>query len=143
MAEPSPAVVAITSFSMIEFQYPGDSRWFYAPQILVTESGGKGSAEIHRLDFSIPGIPGIPATCSTGIYIAPGQSHNLVGELYGDWELAIFGSKRAEPGEATAVVTYTDATGRRVALTARGPIVSGSLPTTYTGGRNSMSPGSC
>ena len=47
MAEPSPAVVAITSFSMIEYQYPGDSRWFYTPQILVTESGGKGSAEIH------------------------------------------------------------------------------------------------
>ena len=143
MAEPSPAVVAITSFSMIEFQYPGDSRWFYAPQVLVTESGGKGSAEIHRLDFSIPGMPGIPAACSTGIYIGPGQSHNLIGELYGDWELTIFGSKRAEPGEATAVVTYTDATGRRVALSARGPIVSGSLPTTYTGGRSSMSPGSC
>jgi Bacterial Ig-like domain len=141
--DPSPAVLAITSFTMLEFKYPRDDRWYYAPQIVVAESGAKGGAEIRRLDFSIPGLGNIPPMCSTGIWIPPGGSESLVGEAYGDWEFTIFGSKRAEPGEAAVMVTYLDMTGRRVTLTARGPVVAGSLPTTYTGGRGSMSPGFC
>jgi hypothetical protein len=145
MGSPLPSTLAVQSFSMIEYQYPSTPGWWsYAPQILVAETSGHGSITILRLDVSIPGFGPAPGFCSTGIHVAAGSSHNVVGELYGDYELSYDDNgKRAGSGDATLVITYSDETGRMGTVSAKGPIVPGALPTTYTGGQSSMSPGQC
>jgi hypothetical protein len=140
-----PSALAIESFTMIEYQYPSAPGWWsYAPQIRVDETSGHGSITIFRIDITIPGFGPSPGVCSTGIRVAAGSGRDLVSERYGDYELSYdAGGKRAEPGEATVVLTYSDETGRKGTLSAHGPIVSGALPTTYTGGQSTMAPLDC
>ncbi len=130
---------------MIEYQYPtAPGLWFYAPQIRVNETSGHGSIAVYKIDVTIPGFGSSPGFCSTGMRVAAGSTRDLVNELYGDYELSYDdGDKRAGPGDATLVLSYSDETGRRGTLSAHGPIVPGALPTTYTGGQSSMAPGDC
>jgi hypothetical protein len=144
MAAPAASVPVIDSFSVFE-QLSGDStHWWYAPQIHVTETSGKGSVDVYRLEVTIPGAGTLGPFCSTGMLVGAGQGRSLVNEIYGSWEIEMSSSTRAVAGsEATAVVWYRDETGRVASLSARGPVVPGGEPTTYTGGKSSMAPGAC
>ena len=138
------SALVIGAFSVIEFEYePGRGFW-YAPQILVKETSGKGSATVYSLEVTLPGLGYTGRICSKGMYVAPGGSRQLVGEIYGDWELEYGPSAaRLTPGVATVTIAFRDETGRSGTLTANGPVTPGALPTTYTGGVSSMAPGAC
>ncbi|MFI5310416.1 MAG: Ig-like domain-containing protein [Gemmatimonadales bacterium] len=143
MVSPVASVLAIESFSAIEYKYDSNLLWWYTPQIRVRETSGRGSVEIVRLEATIPGVGSTGPICSTGMHVGPDSSRSLVNELYGDWEFAMSSASRATAGEATTTIWYRDETGRSASLSASGAVVPGALPTTYTGGRSSMAPGAC
>jgi len=128
-------VMLVDSFSMIEFQYasaPG--HWFYAPQVRVHATPGH-TASVLVLKFSIPGLGNPPPFgCGANLSVMP---RDLFGEVYGDWLLEIDDRDRRATGEpATATITFVDDAGTVATRVVSGPIVQGSLPTTYTGGEN-------
>jgi hypothetical protein len=129
-------VLGITSFSVVEYQYqPSDAaQWFYAPLVRVAETGGGGGATITEMSFNISSLPAAPPFRSSKC-VGAGEERDLLNEVYGDYELSIEHSgSRALPGQASALLSFTDSTGRTGTLTATGPIAPGGLPTTYTGG---------
>ena len=132
--DPSGAALVIDSFSMIEYQYPGDPTWYYAPQVQIREVNGKGAAAITMVDFQIPGLLPAPP-CNTYTPVAPLELLNVFQESYGDFAFAIYAAGvRATGDTATVSVLYADGTSPVRSITARGPIRGGSLPTTYSGG---------
>lgn len=134
-AEGSPDVsLAITSFTVIEYQYPGDPIWYYAPQIKVRETSSSGVATVVKMSVSVPGLGASPPFF-TKRCIAAGQETELLHESYGDWEYSVFSTtRRSTGGSATAELTFTDDRGRQAVVKADGAIVSGGPPLTYTGG---------
>ena len=131
---PSDALV-VDSFSMIEFQYasaPGE--WFYAPQVRA-HAGQGHTASVLVMKFSIPGLGNAPPFgCGASLDVKP---RDLFGEVYGDWLLSIDQTGHRATGEAaTATITFLDEAGVSSTRVVTGPIVPGSLPTTYTGGSN-------
>jgi hypothetical protein len=137
------STLVLDGFEMLELQYdsvPG--HYFYAPQIRVTSV--EGPLTVKELDLWFPDGTGAPSFCSTGMAVtSPGR--DLVGELYGDWELTIdYGDgHRADPGSFHLRILYVDTHGRTGTVSATGEAVPGGLPTTYTGGASSMNPGGC
>jgi hypothetical protein len=141
-AGPTSSNLLLESFRMIEFQYDSWGHYFYAPQIRVASA--LGLLTVKKLEFSFPGATlGLPF-CSNGIPVTS-AGRNLVGEIYGDYEMSIdyADGHRADAGHFTVRVTYVDAEGRVGTLSATGDAVPGALPTTYTGGPSSMNPGGC
>ena len=127
--------LVVDSFSMIEFQYPSaPGRWFYAPQMRARASQGR-SASILVLKFSIPGLGSPPPFgCGAAMSVTP---RDLFGEVYGDWLLSIDQTgQRATGTAATATISFLDDRGTEGTRIVTGPIVQGSLPTTYSGGAN-------
>ena len=140
---PSASNLLLESFRLVEFQYeslPG--HYFYAPQIRVASD--LSLLTVKQLQFSFPDGTLSPPFCSKGIPVTR-DGRDLVGEIYGDYELTIdyFDGHRADPGNFTVTVTYVDAEGRVGTLSATGEAVPGGLPATYTGGSSSMNPGDC
>lgn len=134
---PPAAVLAVSSFSMIEFQDPAQpGRWHYAPQIRVTETAGRSAATITRMMFTLPGLGNPFPLCSPGTLVQPGESESLFVELNGDYEIVFDYNDgvRASAGDATAAIIYRDNAGRTDTLTVRGPVTAGNLPSTNTGG---------
>jgi hypothetical protein len=141
-AETASGALVVQRFSMMEFQYPSaPNSWFYAPQIQATTAPGR-RVFISYVIFSIPGlddpIPGWACDAS----LSAGTVVELNGEVYGDWTMSLFGDRQATGADATARITYTDDSGVSSTLTLHGPIVHGSLPTTYSGGGGGMG-GAC
>ena len=129
------AILVVTSFSMIEYQYPSTTGyWFYSPLLSVAEQGGRSGARIIEMRFVVPGLGNLPAVCGNYLLVGASQGMELFSELYGDWELAFFGAGRAAAGEATATIIFVDDAGRTDTLFARAAVTPGALPTTYTGG---------
>jgi hypothetical protein len=130
---PASSSLTIASFSVIEFQYAPDNRWFYAPQIEVIETSGVASATVTKMSFAIPGLGQSPLF-STSKCVAPGQQIALLHEVYGDFEFTIDNPTvgRASPGNATVNLTFVDPQGRGATITATGPIVPGQLPSSYS-----------
>lgn len=131
----SGAILVVESFTVIEFQYPSQpNHWHYAPLVRVRETGAGGAVAITGYDFIIPGLGRSPA-CATYRRVDRGATLDLFREVYGDYGFTIAqAGARATGAPATALITIRDGNGPETTLTVTGPIVSGSLPTTYTGG---------
>lgn len=124
----------VEAFSVIEYQYSSaPNRWYYAPQLRVRGSTVSDLKLIKKLTFEFSGVPNV-AECNASIVIAGMQPNDLFREIYGDYQLEFdFGGKLPSGTTALAHITLTEGTGTQV-LTVAGPVVSGALPTTYTGG---------
>lgn len=132
LAPPSPGTstaLNINSFSMIQY-----GAFSFAPQLNVTASAGT-SVTVLDLQFDMPGLGSIP-TWGCGGDIPAGATRDINGEVYGDWTYEISSDSPPTSDDATVVVTFIDETGATGTITSRGKIVSGSLPTTYSGGEN-------
>jgi hypothetical protein len=127
--------LTVNSFSVIELEYaslPG--HWFYAPQVEVTATGT--SVTVLTLQFNVPGI-GENLVIGCGGAIPTGASRDLNGEVYGDWLFTFDREGALATGpDATATVTFIDSTGTTGTITTHGLIARGTLPTTYSGGKN-------
>ena len=132
---PSGAVLVVDSFSVVEFQYPSaPNNWYYAPLVRVRETGLGNALAVVGYDFIIPGFGPAPP-CATYRPVGRGVTLDLFREVYGDYGYTLWNSgARAAGRVATALITVRDGSGPPTTLTVTGPIVSGSLPTTYTGG---------
>jgi hypothetical protein len=127
--------LTVNAFSVVEFRYgSAPDQPFYAPQLLVTAATST-SVTILTLVFHIPGLDDPIPAIGCGGRILAGATRQLNGEVYGDCTFSLFG-QRATGEPATAVVTFIDDTGATGTITVRGPIESGGLPGTYTGGEN-------
>lgn len=136
---PSPigrkAVLTVQSFSMVEYQNPGDTgQYNYAPQLVLAATGGSSAATVTAMLLSLPGFSALGSVCSSGTLVPAGQSAVMFGELYGDYEVSYTIDHPVAAGQATAIIIFRDDIGRVDTLLAAGPVVSGSPPTTYTGG---------
>ena len=142
-AATAPRALVVQRFVMMEFQYPSaPDSWFYAPQIQATAAPGR-SVFISHLIFSIPGLDDPIPAWACDAYLSAGTVVELNGEVYGDWAMSLTGGSRQATGaDATARITYTDDSGVTSTLTLHGPIVHGSLPTTYSSGGGGMG-GAC
>jgi hypothetical protein len=131
----------VLDFHVIEYQYPGDPRWEYAPMLQVQVVNGGYGVDVLRLDVAIPGLDPAPGFCGS-IRLTDLQPHQLNYEVYGDWMISEDESgHRATAGQsATAVISYVTDDGAQ-SLTVTGPVVAGALPTTYSGSRGLW--GSC
>jgi len=126
------ASLAITSFRMIEVQYPGYPGWYYAPEVEVRETSGLANAIVTRIAVAVPGVLGAPAY-QTSKCVGAGTQMPLFREVYGDFELTIdHPGARSPGGSGTAEITFEDAFGRQGKVTATGPVVAGGFPTTYS-----------
>jgi hypothetical protein len=134
----SARALVVQRFFITEFQYPSLSGvWFYAPQVQVAAAPGR-RVYIASLTFSIPGLDDI-ATWNCDAYVTAGKVVDLNGEVYGDWALSVEETEHQATGaDATAKLKYYDDSGLTTTLSLRGPVVRGSLPTTYGG-----DPGAC
>lgn len=129
---PIVASLTVTSFRMIEVQYPGYPGWYYAPEIEVRETSGLANAIVTRIAVSVPGVLGAPAY-QTSKCVGAGTQMLLFREVYGDFELTIDSPGTRSPGgSGTAEITFEDAFGRQGKVTATGPVVAGGFPTTYS-----------
>jgi len=135
LSAPSGAVLVVDSFSVIEFQYPSaPNQWYYAPLVRVRETGLGGAVAVIGYDFIIPGFGQAPP-CATYRPVGRGATLDLFREVYGDYGYTLYsGGARATGTVATALITVRDGSGPPATLTVTGPIISGALPTTYTGG---------
>jgi len=134
-----PSPVLSVTFSVLE--YVDGEQWTYAPQLLVTADAAGGDAIVDRAQILIPGLGSLGACWADG-WIARGNTTQLFGEAYGDWQFTISSSTRATGMVATAIITYSNTDGEAESFTATGPIVAAGLPTTYSAGR-SPSVGQC
>ncbi len=130
--------IVVRSFSLVEYQYPevpGD--WFYAPQLVVADAPGQGGVQITGFEiFAIPGFPGRPGPYwARSLTVGPGQDTPLFNEVYGDFQAYYFlaNGGRSAGGAVMARLTYRDALSHHYySTTIQGPIVPGTLPTTFT-----------
>jgi hypothetical protein len=114
-------------------EYPADSRWFYAPLVHI-DAGSEASATLTGFSFSIPGLGSTGKFCAA-LPLPPGFQFELFREIYGDYEFTIDNpGHRATEAAGTATINLTDDAGVATTRTLTGPIVPGSLPTTYSGG---------
>lgn len=123
--------MVVEDFHVVEFQYPSEpGRWYYAPQIRLRNTTGVAAAVV-RLEFEIPGFARLlPCTEVRPVTSSP---FDVLRELYGDYELSFDSGTRASTGVATVILTMR--IGEEAVLLLRtGPVVPGSLPTTFTGG---------
>ncbi len=132
---PSGAVLVVDAFSVIEFQYPSQpNHWYYAPLVRVRETNAGGTVAVIGYDFTIPGLGRVPS-CVTYRPVGRGETLDLFREVYGDYGYTIDNNgARATGTVATAIITIQDGSGAPTSITVTGPIISGTLPTTYTGG---------
>lgn len=123
------------SFSIIEYQDPSSGTWYYAPQVQLTETSGRGALFVPKLSFSISGLGAMPAVCISNLWVDPGGGVQVFREVYGDYQIVMDqAGYRATSGTSGMRVVYRDTGGHVDSLDVDGPIVPGSRPTTYTGG---------
>lgn len=124
---------------MIEFEYPHPAwrgHMFYAPQLRVRETSGLGIVDVIDFSFTIPYVATSYKMCAPKVRVPPGEQFDLFTESYGDYELTLdrYDGRPAIAGDAMVVVTFRDKAGRIGMLKARGPVVPGVLPATFSGG---------
>jgi len=126
-----PSTLVAVDFRMLEVQI-GDS-WEYAPQLVLRDESAKGGSALIAVKFEVPGLGATPS-CAMVRPVGPAPVE-IFHEMYGDFELAIGGGAlRASAGDAIARLTVRTGDGTAATLVLRGPIVPGSLPTTYSSG---------
>jgi hypothetical protein len=127
--------VAAASFSMLELGTEGN--WWYAPQVTLTETSGRGPIHVMAVMFIVPGVA--PETgigiCFDDLQVPAGGSVEVFHEIYGDYQVALdHRLDRVTSATATMRVYSRDGIGRLDSLDVVGPIVPGDMPRTYTGG---------
>lgn len=127
----SPVVIA---FRMLEFHYDdAPNFWSYAPDIVLVDSTGRGGSAIVAASFDLPGL-GSSVTCVMDRAVGS-DPFQVFHEKYGDFELTLeSGLQRASGSEAVAHITLRIPGPAALKLDVRGPIVPGSVPTTYSDG---------
>lgn len=128
----SPVVV---DFRMLEVQYsPGSNFWSYAPELVLRDTTGRGGTAVIALSVDLPGL-GTPPICHMLRPVGSSPTE-VFHETYGDFELTMDGGggARVSGTEAIAHITLRIPGPAAMTIDVRGPIVPGSLPTTYTGG---------
>ena len=128
---PSNAALSISSFSMIEYQDPGDaSQWLYSPRLELAEAEGRSQATVFEMLFAIPGLPAFPAVCSQGTQVAPATTTEMFGIQYGDyeWEFSASGLRASGLTDVSALIIYSDDVGHVDTLAAHVPVTQGSPP---------------
>lgn len=121
------------NLAFVEFQYSPGPRWFYAPLVHLSADPGAAAA-LTSFNFAIPGLGATAGFC-TQVPVEGGKPVDLFREIYGDYELTLDDpGHRATSSTGTGTFTFVDASGQSTTVNATGPIVPGSLPTTYTGG---------
>jgi hypothetical protein len=118
--------------SFIEFQYGGSADWYYAPRLRASETSGVGAVVVTSARFNIPGFGG-SWECGIGTRVGPGESRDLLPEIYGDYPLTFDHGKERTPGPVGLVLSLMDDSGRLESIAISFPVTPGSLPTTYTG----------
>jgi hypothetical protein len=133
-AAPTPGALIVLRFFMTEFEYPSaPGHWFYAPQVQVVAAAGR-VVYVSSLTFSIPGLDDPVPPWGCGARITADKPVELNGEVYGDWAVTFDETgHQASGADATAKITYYEDAVAATTITLRGPIVRGSLPTTYGG----------
>jgi hypothetical protein len=132
-----PARLSDVSFEMLEIARPNTSSaapaFIYAPQLRITERSGQSNAYIIRATFEMPGA--LHTTVCSRSIVEAGAEAELFPEVNGDLTLSFSlpNDARATSGQAKATVVYGDYLGRVDSVSIVGPVVPGSLPTTYTG----------
>jgi hypothetical protein len=128
---PSDALV-VEQFSFIEFHFPSaPGQIYYAPQMRAHAPPGH-RVSVLAMKFSIPGLGNVPVFgCGANLTDAV---QDLFGEVYGDWLLEIGGSAPATGPTGSVTVSFVDDSGFTGTSVVTGPIVRGSLPTSYSGG---------
>jgi len=136
---PAPAAAAspvVVDFRMLELQSApaGSNSWFYAPELVVRDTTGRGGTAVIALSVDLPGM-GIPPTCHMLRPVGSSPTE-VFHESYGDFELTYDagGGARASGTEAVAHITLRIPGPAAMIIDVPGPIVPGSMPTTYTGG---------
>ena len=136
---PAPASAVspvIVDFRMLELQSasPGSNSWYYAPELVLRDTTGRGATAIIALSVDLPGLGGSP-TCHMLRPVGSSPTE-VFHESYGDFELTIDGGAgtRVSGTEAVAHITLRIPGPAAMTIDVRGPIVPGSPPTTYTGG---------
>lgn len=129
-----PGSIRIDAATVVEFQYPGHSGWYYAPQVRVTEISGAGPVTVFEADISMPGLN--TWACSGGQALAAGQTRELFPEIYGDYPITFDKPGQRLSGDSLIVIRFGDGSGQTGTITVTAPITPGTLPTTYTGGRS-------
>lgn len=127
--------ILVRSFSVIEYQYPGDSTWYYAPQLVASDAPGQTGLQIVGFDMlNIPGVGGGPVA-STPFAVPANQDTPVLSANYGEYDLSYFvpDGRRSTGGVATARLTYRDAANHYYAVNLQSPITTGGLPSTYSG----------
>jgi len=134
--DPQPRIV-VRSFSVVEVN-PNPDFWYYAPQLVVADAPGQSGLEPVGVEMlAIPGLQSpFPISWALPQTIPPEQDTPLFHEVYGDYELSYFAADghRSSGGQASMRLTYRDTEGHYYITTLTGPIVSGGLPGTYSGG---------
>ncbi len=118
---------------MVEYRYEGDDHWYYAPIVQVT--AGESAVDVLELQIVFPGGRGNGAFCGA-IRIQPGETLDLNQELYGDYQISVDADHWRAPQDSifTGALEYHRGDGTMVTQNLNLPVVSGTLPTTYTGG---------
>jgi hypothetical protein len=132
---PVSTALQVVAISMIEYQYPQlPGQRYYAPTLRVTAPAESAGVSVVGAYFDIPGI-GHTNICKSRRPVAAGQTIDVFGDFYGDWEVSfdVWGA-RATSAEASGIIFLNDANGRLSHIQVSLPIVAGGFPTTYTGG---------
>jgi len=112
--------------SMVEYEY-GANKWFYMPQMRVTETTGAGGVRVTAARFSIPATI-VRGDCLIGARVEPGKTLDLVPTAYDDLFPAVVGNGERAPGQFSVVLSLVDDSGRQDSISVSLPVVLGGLP---------------
>ena len=109
---------------MLEVQ--SRSGWYYAPQLTLTETSGKGPVSITSVVISIPGHT--QWACTSGLAVPAGQTLELFPIMYGDFSPTFDRPGWRSSGDAALTLHVVDHAGRSSSLAVTAPITPGELP---------------
>ena len=130
----SPVVV---DFRMLELEFgaPGSNSWYYAPELVLRDTTGRGGTAVIALSVDLPGIgTSFPCHMLRPVGSSPTE---VLHESHGQFEFSFYdldSAARASGTETVAHITLRIPGPAAMTIDVRGPIVPGSRPTTYTGG---------
>jgi len=129
-SDPSPVVV--DDFRVIAVRLVPSDDWYYAPSIVLRDTSATGGSAVIRSNFELPDSPPTPE-CATEREI-PRVGRELFPEAQGAYGWTIGSSIGVLPLSGQAIVHLTVRTGAGTAVTVAvtGPIVVGTIPTTYS-----------
>jgi hypothetical protein len=129
-SDPSPVVV--DDFRVIAVRLVPSDDWYYTPTIALRDTSAAGGSAVIRTSFELPDAAPTPE-CATEREI-PRAGRELFPEAQGAYGWTIGSSIGVLPLSGQAIVHLTVRTGAGTAVTmaVTGPIVVGTIPSTYS-----------